>query len=184
MSAHESDPDRGEPALFDFTQEEAARGWRSIDDVVMGGVSASRFASTGAGSAVFEGEVSLEHGGGFASVRSPDSIAEQSGLAGYGGLALDLRGDGRTYKLNVRLGREFDGLVWQHAFTPPAGERRLVRVRFDELAPTFRGRRVPTPERFDPTHITSLGLVIGDRQGGPFHLELWRIRAWRATERR
>ena len=56
--------------LFDFSDPRAAEAWRAIDDRVMGGVSRSRLRHDRAGHAVFEGDVSLERNGGFASVRS------------------------------------------------------------------------------------------------------------------
>ncbi|WP_010099680.1 CIA30 family protein [Verminephrobacter aporrectodeae] len=56
--------------LFDFTDPTAANTWHAIDARVMGGISRSRLRSAPTGHAVFESEVSLEHNGGFASVRS------------------------------------------------------------------------------------------------------------------
>jgi NADH dehydrogenase [ubiquinone] 1 alpha subcomplex assembly factor 1 len=56
--------------LFDFTDANAANAWRAIDDRVMGGVSRSALRHDPAGHAVFEGTVSLERNGGFASVPS------------------------------------------------------------------------------------------------------------------
>jgi hypothetical protein len=44
--------------------------WATVDDRVMGGISRSELRSAPTGHAVFEGEVSLERNGGFASVRS------------------------------------------------------------------------------------------------------------------
>lgn len=166
--------------LFDFVAPEAARGWRSIDDVVMGGVSRSRFERAEPGLGVFTGEVSLEHGGGFASVRSPDAL---DGLAGFDGVELELRGDGRRYKLNVRLGRDLDGVVWQRAFPTSPGTWARVRIGFDALEPTFRGRRVPGAGPFDPARAASIGLVVGDRQAGAFRLELRRVSAFRDAAR-
>lgn len=56
--------------LFDFTDPSAANAWHAIDDRVMGGISRSTMRHDPAGHAVFEGTVSLERNGGFASVRS------------------------------------------------------------------------------------------------------------------
>jgi hypothetical protein len=53
--------------LFDFTDPSVANAWRAIDDRVMGGISRSRLRHDPAGHPVFEGTVSLEHNGGFAS---------------------------------------------------------------------------------------------------------------------
>ena len=58
--------------LFDFSRPEAARGWYDINDVVMGGVSQGRVSWAEKGCLVFEGNVSFENSGGFASIRSQD----------------------------------------------------------------------------------------------------------------
>jgi hypothetical protein len=55
----------------DFGDAARVAGWFSIDDRVMGGVSSSRLRYDAASHAVFEGPLSLERNGGFASVRSP-----------------------------------------------------------------------------------------------------------------
>ncbi|MGE6606854.1 CIA30 family protein [Halomonas sp. NPDC076908] len=70
--------------------------WYSVDDGVMGGVSQGGFSVTG-GEGRFHGEVSLENGGGFASVRrEPDTF--EATLADAQGITLTGRGDGRTYQ--------------------------------------------------------------------------------------
>ena len=56
--------------LFDFSSPQAAASWGPIDDRVMGGISNSTFLYKDSSGALFSGEVSMEHGGGFASVRS------------------------------------------------------------------------------------------------------------------
>ncbi|PSQ90230.1 MAG: hypothetical protein BRD30_05030 [Bacteroidetes bacterium QH_2_63_10] len=69
--------------LFDFSSSspDDPSDWRSIDDPVMGGVSESCFVATDDGAA-FAGTVSLKQGGGFASVRAPESKRDLSGAEG------------------------------------------------------------------------------------------------------
>ena len=55
--------------------------WPSIDDTVMGGRSASEM-RIDAGTAAFTGNVSLENGGGFASVRSQPRDHDHDGHHG------------------------------------------------------------------------------------------------------
>ena len=76
--------------MFDFSDPDAARSWAPIDDRVMGGVSRSRWRHAPAGHAVFEGDVSLAQGGGFASVRSG---AAHRGRAGAQACRVEARGD-------------------------------------------------------------------------------------------
>jgi NADH dehydrogenase [ubiquinone] 1 alpha subcomplex assembly factor 1 len=95
--------------LFDFQTAESTADWSAIDDAVMGGVSASRLRHDPAGHAVFEGVVSLDNNGGFASVRSRPGELGAPEVVSY---VLDVRGDGKRYKLNLRTDDAFDGVSY------------------------------------------------------------------------
>lgn len=73
-----SDPDTTW-LLFDFRDPGEVTEWDAIDDRVMGGLSSSRLRHDPAGHAVFEGKVSLERNGGFASIRSMPANRGKSG---------------------------------------------------------------------------------------------------------
>ena len=174
-ATHEATPTpMSRTTLFDFSDPACLRAWRNVDDDVMGGISSSRIERSARG-ARFHGTVSLENNGGFASVRSTPAPL---GLAGTEGLELELVGDGHSYKLSIRLDDAFDGVSYQTNFTPAAGSPSRVRVAFRELVPMWRGRRVPDAPVFDPARATQVGIVIGDKQAGPFELELLAIRAF------
>ncbi len=142
--------------------------WRSIDDVVMGGVSSSTMAA-GEGFASFRGEVSLANNGGFASVRSRPAELD---LGGRDGLQVAVRGDGRRYGFRLRTTDSFDGPSYQVAVQPPAGEWSVLTLRFADFVPVFRGRAVPGWSALDPARIRTLGLIISDQQAGPFRLDI------------
>ena len=57
-------------AILDFTRPDAARGFRVINDGVMGGVSSSRLDRAAFGM-LFTGTVSLDNNGGFALPQVP-----------------------------------------------------------------------------------------------------------------
>jgi hypothetical protein len=160
--------------LFDFATAAAVTGWSAIDDAVMGGVSRSRLHHDLAGHAVFAGVVSLEHNGGFASVRSP---ALDLGAPGATAWIVDARGDGKRYKLSLRTDDGFDGVSFQAAFAPPPNAWTGVRLPVSAFSATFRGRTVPGAPTLDPGRVRQLGLVIADRQAGPFALAIRSIRA-------
>jgi hypothetical protein len=160
--------------LFSFALAGAATGWRPIDDAVMGGVSASRAAHTERGTLLFTGTVSLENNGGFASIRS---APQRFDLAGQAGIALRVKGDGKRYKVNLRTDADFDGVQFQAVLEPPAGEWINMALPFTAFRPTFRGR--PATGTLDPSRIMTVGLMISERQEGPFALEVEWIRAWR-----
>ena len=158
--------DGEEPMVIDFRQ--GAEGWPSINDVVMGGRSWSRM-EVADGVARFTGEVSLENNGGFASVRSRPGEYD---LGGCEGLRLRLRGDGKRYKVRLRTSDAFDGVSYQAVISPPAGEWVEEEVPFDAFEPVYRGRRVTDHPPLEPARIRTFGLLISDRQEGPFALEL------------
>jgi len=85
--------------LIDFEHPTALTEWVTVDDVVMGGVSSSRVRLDPEGFAVFEGTLSLENNGGFCALRS--GVLTERPLAADSFL-LDVRGDGKRYKFNVR----------------------------------------------------------------------------------
>ena len=152
--------------LADFRDPSEAARWRPTDDVVMGGRSSSAMLA-GEGVGIFAGEISLERGGGFASVRRRD---ESIDLSTCDVIELRVCGDGRRYKLNLRMSDCFDGVVYQAAFATRPGTWMTAELAFGDFAPRFRGR--PAAGTLDRARVSSLGLLISDRQAGPFRLEL------------
>jgi NADH dehydrogenase [ubiquinone] 1 alpha subcomplex assembly factor 1 len=140
--------------------------------VVMGGVSRSAFGQAEPGVARFAGNVSLENFGGFASVRTPP---RDWGTAGAAAFVLRVRGDGKSYKFTLRTGDGFDGIQYQARFVAPVGEWTDVRLPVRDFVATFRGRKVPFAPSLDAAKVRALGLMISDKQAGPFELLVDRI---------
>jgi len=159
--------------LFLFDEATSVDGWSAVDDRVMGGVSRSRLRHDPAGHAVFEGELSLEQGGGFASVRSPPL---QPGLPATAAYLLEVRGDGKRYRLSVRTEEAFDGVSYQADFGTTSGAWTLVRLPVSGFGARFRGRSVTGAPPLDPVRVSQLGLMIADRQAGRFALAVRSIR--------
>ncbi len=163
-----------EQELFDFHQDGGPR-WYAINDGVMGGVSQGRARITGDGVLVFSGVVSLENNGGFASIRSEPAPLQ---IRGASGIKLRVKGDGRRYKVNLKLDTAFDGVQYQAEFRPPPGEWTTVPLPFSSFAPKFRGRPVPDAPPLDPARIVTVGFLISDKQAGPFALEIGSVAAY------
>lgn len=153
--------------LFRFDPATPFAPWTVIDDPTMGGRSRSQFVPTDGGTACFTGVVSLENGGGFCSVRSP----EFSPAAAATGVQLRVRGDGRTYKVCLHTRHMLPGTSYRATFEPRPGEWEDVRIPLSEFVlMRFGARAGVTP--VDPARVTALSLLIADRQDGPFALEL------------
>ena len=154
--------------LVDFRSAGDGGGWRTINDGVMGGVSRSTFVQEG-GRAVFEGSVSADNNGGFASVRAP---ARDLNLRGVGTVVVRVKGDGQRYRFNVRTDDRFDGVTYRHVFSTVKDEWIDVELAIADFEPTWRGRRVPGAPVLRAEDIRQLGFLIADNQLGPFRLEI------------
>jgi monofunctional biosynthetic peptidoglycan transglycosylase len=124
---------------------------------------------TDKGTALFTGNVSLENNGGFASCSSKPTNHD---LDGYDGVAVRVKGDGKTYKLSLKDDAVFQGFSYQKSFETKNGEWITVEVPFDELTPTFRGRVMRDQPPIEGRNVKSVGLSISDKQEGPFRLEI------------
>lgn len=113
--------------------------------------------------------MSLQRGGGFASVRS---AARVLGLPHSRACVIEVLGDGRHYKLNLRTDDAFDGVNYQASLKPPAGAWALLRLPLAAFLPSYRGRRVADAAALDPADLRQVGLMIADRQAGRFALAL------------
>lgn len=161
-------------SITEFDPADAA-AWAAVDDVVMGGISASRLRLTESGTGVFEGDVSLANNGGFASIRRPVGPLD---LRAFRGVVLRVRGDGQRYRLRLRTDNRFDGIAWQAGFATRADQWQVIELPFDAFEPSYRGRRPPAAGPLELAHIAQLGFMIADRQAGPFRLEIDWVRAW------
>ena len=157
------------PPLLDFSSSETVQMFRVINDVVMGGASTSRLSSTGA-AMVFEGDVSLENNGGFASLRGPVRLPAKSAA-----LLLTVRGDGQRYKLTLKLDDSTSTAQYQAAFVAPR-DWQTLRFKPTDFAASFRGRAVSAPI-VRLVDVQYVGLLISDKQSGAFRIELKDIRA-------
>ena len=164
MSTHAA----ADKLVYDFQTSTNAAAWQVVNDDVMGGVSISNFHLTN-GAAVFQGELSLENNGGFASVRSLPAAHD---LAGCDAFVFRVRGDGRRYKFTARMDRSFDSPIYQAIFTSKKGEWEEHRLPFKQFAATFRGRLLSSETPLDSSKVTSVGFLISDQQAGPFRLEV------------
>lgn len=158
--------------LFDFADPASVDAWTPIDDRVMGGLSRSRLRHDPAGHAVFEGKVSLERNGGFASVRSAPAAR---GRAGAASCVFEVQGEARRFKLNLLTEDAFDGLNYQATFTPDPDRWQSLRIPLADFRPSFRGREVPGVPPLDPARLRQVGLMIAERQAGRFSLAIRRI---------
>ena len=158
--------------LYDFSHQETSGVWMIVNDGVMGGMSESRLSLDQQGFLVFEGRVSLDFGGGFASVRS---ILNRLDADPYDGILIRFKGDGKRYQLRLRQGDRMDEVAYFRHFETKIGEWEEVFLPFNSFQASYRGRRLPDYPKLDTSRISQLGLMISDKQEGNFRLEVQRI---------
>jgi len=167
--------------LYDFREEKSGGGWVAVNDGVMGGISQGGPKMLDQ-AMLFSGDLSLENNGGFSSIRK----RAEHDLSGYDGIRLRVKGDGRTYQLRLqtdaRLRNNFNWPVsFSGEFETKAGEWVVVDVPFSDLRQSFRGRKL-TSHTFDEQRIELLGILLADKQPGPFAIELEWIKAYRKSQ--
>ncbi|MCX8043336.1 MAG: CIA30 family protein [Desulfobacterota bacterium] len=165
-----------EIVLFDFRNPAVACAWHTVNDTVMGGVSASTIEATDNGTALFRGMVSLDNFGGFCSASS--SGTGPYNLSNAEGIAVRVRGDGKQYKLLIKTDAGLNGFSYQFSFATKQGAWMTVHAPFQEFVARFRGAIVHGAPPLNRGHVVSLGFLIGERQEGPFALEIESIKAY------
>ena len=144
----------------------SAEPWRSVNDGVMGGISSGNMVQVD-DMLRFEGELSLENNGGFASVRRLVGLE----LSMAKSVRLKLRGDGREYQFRLRTNDRLDGIAWRAKFLT-TGDWQTINLEFSEFEPVFRGRLIADAGPLNPGEIHQIGLMLADKQAGPFRLDI------------
>ena len=155
-----------------------AADWWVVNDSVMGGVSESRVDEK-ADSIVFSGTLSLENNGGFTSARK--TLTED--WSGVDSLRMKVKGDGRQYIATVRVqGRSMSRIYYRQAFDTVAGEWIDLELSVDDFDAYAYGRRMPTVPQLSSTieRASSVGLMLADKNPGPFSIEVSQIEPIRA----
>lgn len=162
--------------VIDFSDPDHRKDWSIINDGVMGGISQSEIVAGDSTTAIFQGNVSLENNGGFASVRTKSRLLN---LNGYTGIELRIRGDGKKYQFRIRVDNRFDGISYRNIFETNAEEWTTIRLPFGDFVPVFRGRILENVGPLSPEKIQQLGFLIADKQEGKFRLEIDWIKVYK-----
>ncbi|NNJ27787.1 hypothetical protein LzC2_38960 [Planctomycetes bacterium LzC2] len=162
--------------VVDFTREQEAERWITVNDNVMGGRSRGG-PSFKDDTLIFSGATNT-NGGGFSSIRTKP---QEWPLDGAEGLRMRVRGDGRTYQADASTGVKASNfrVAYRADFQTVKDEWVEVDVPFSKFRPTVMGQsvagRVPELAAKD---VRTLGFMIYDGQDGPFKLEVDWIKAY------
>jgi len=161
--------DTASKPIADFSDAAAAKKWQSVNDNVMGGVSEGGFRITDEKTLEFSGKISLENQGGFASIRTRPA---DLGLDGYDTIALRVKGDGRTYYLDLRTSALFAATSYRAALKTEKDAWQEVRIPLKGFEYSAFGRRIATADVLEAGKVQSVGFTLSDKQAGPFRLEV------------
>jgi NADH dehydrogenase [ubiquinone] 1 alpha subcomplex assembly factor 1 len=164
--------------LFSFAKADVAKQWQTVNDGVMGGRSDGRVKTNESKRMEFYGTLSLANNGGFASVRSRGT---NLGLAKGDSIVARVRGDGREYSLNLYTPGRRTAFSYRSKFKTKKDEWIEVRLPLEDFEATWFGRVLPN-QKLDPTMVSGLGILLGDKKAGPFKLEVDWIKAGRSSE--
>jgi monofunctional biosynthetic peptidoglycan transglycosylase len=169
-----TNPANAESVLTDFTADSPDLGWFVVNDNVMGGRSEGDF-QTVEGELRFTGHTNT-NGGGFSSIRTE---IMQLDLSSHDGIQLRLKGDGRRYTWRLTTTARWRGrpVSYWADFEAPVGTWSTVNIPFSSFIPQYRGNQLDGPA-LDPAQIQGMGLMIYDKQDGPFEMCLAQLRAY------
>lgn len=167
---------KGELLLTDFTSSSSDLGWYVVNDNVMGGRSEGDFKQEH-GDLGFTGRTNTK-GGGFSSIRTKPL---QLDLSNHAGIQLRVKGDGRRYTWRLQTAARWRGsqVSYWADFETSNGTWSTVKLPFTSFIPRYRGYQLDGPA-LDPGQITGMGLMIYDKQDGPFELHLASVHAYSA----
>ncbi|MGA0832322.1 MAG: CIA30 family protein [Polynucleobacter sp.] len=148
---------------MDFSNPNTLRDSWIVNDGVMGGVSQSSLRQDEDGM-FFEGVVSLENNGGFASMRSSVRFPQGTQL-----IELIAKGDGKRYKLVLRT--ELAPRVTYVADFIALPTWQTYRFNLSQFKSTFRGRDVNAPT-LSFSDVIDFGILISNNQAGSFAIQL------------
>ncbi len=148
---------------MDFSNPNTLRDSWIVNDGVMGGVSQSSLRQDEDGM-FFEGVVSLENNGGFASMRSSVRFPQGTQL-----IELIAKGDGKRYKLVLRT--ELAPRVTYVADFIALPTWQTYRFNLTQFKSTFRGRDVNAPT-LSFSDVIDFGILISNNQAGSFAIQL------------
>lgn len=167
-SIHSSTTFATRSVMIDLTQPDEYQHWRATNDNVMGGISQGQFSFDGKSSR-FWGELSLANNGGFSAVSRPiDALPAEINR-----VVLQVMGDGCTYQLRFATWLDGYRINYKHDFAIHKGEQQTIELTLSDFQAVFRGRLLSGAPTLRAKDIKQVGLLIADKQAGPFTLAVF-----------
>ena len=121
---------------------------------------------------IFNGNLSLENNGGFASSRMG---FEKGILKEVKSFKIKVKGDGKTYKFRLR--ENYRSTNYSSDFKTLKNKWIEIEIKTNQLKPMFMGYYSNRSPKLNTEKISSLGFQISDKQKGNFNLEIMYVKA-------
>ena len=155
--------------LFDFSKGVNIKNWSIVNDDVMGGISNSKFQLNNSGNGIFQGNVSTENNGGFASVRC---IMDEVNIEEATAVRIKVKGDGKNYQFRIK-NKTSDYFSYITTFST-SGEWQIIELPLNDFYASFRGRKLDLPN-FNKKAIEQIAFLIANGTDETFKLEIDKI---------
>ena len=158
--------------LLDTNGKTSKIKWNIVNDTVMGGRSSSRW-SKNSSALSFEGFLSLENNGGFASVRHD---LNNTNLSSTDGIFIKVKGDGRKYQFRIRS-QASRWANYSQEFKTKKDTVQSFFLPYKDFKPSWRGRSVRNVPTLTGKDVRGIGFLLGDKVQGKFKLDILNISA-------
>ena len=158
--------------LLDTNGKTSKIKWNIVNDTVMGGRSSSRW-SNNSSALSFEGFLSLENNGGFASVRHD---LNNINLSSTEGIFIKVKGDGRKYQFRIRS-QASRWANYSQEFKTKKDTVQSFFLPYKDFKPSWRGRSVRNVPTLTGKDVRGIGFLLDDKVQGKFKLDILNISA-------
>ena len=140
--------------------------WLIVNDNVMGGVSKSNIRFSDENTLIFQGKVSIENNGGFASFRyNTKNLKVSKGQK----IKMVVIGDSKEYQIRLKPSQNIR-YTYSKTFKT-TNSLQTIEIPLKEFSAQFRGYKL-NKKNFDFAKIEEFGILVGNKKNEEFRLEI------------
>lgn len=162
-------PTKTEALRIDFGKNGNAQDWMIVNDGVMGGRSQGQGYFTDS-SLVFQGEVSLDNNGGFASLRSP---YQDFDLSAYKKVVIRCKSKGVKFAFTLNIYRQFYLPSFKKSIPTQSDDWETIELDLSDFYAYRLGNQLDRKLDTETlAKIIRLGFITNEKKYAPFEFEL------------
>ena len=140
--------------------------WLVVNDNVMGGVSESNIRFSENNTLIFQGRVSIENNGGFASFRyNTKNLKVNKDQK----IKMVVIGDSKEYQIRIKPSQNIR-YTYSKTFKT-TNSKQIIEIPLNEFTAQYRGYKL-NMENFDFDKIEEFGILVGNKKNEEFRLEI------------